>query len=200
MHLLFSILALSTLLVSCSNPELEREKIKLEKEKLKFEREKLELSKKNNPLNQSAKKPLNPTVSNTSNSGKISGNKVYLRSSYTTTSSAVTLLAYGQQVTILDQYSPEGNNNEAILREQTNFYDDYNGRFLFTLIKGKAVRVIDNDGYQCRISFKNDLTNSTGFTTIEESKLEFINGDLWYQIITPSGYKGWVLGKYIQKT
>jgi hypothetical protein len=194
-------LILFTVIIGCSDSTLEQEKLKLEQEKLKLEREKLEKEKngsntdsKDENTSQGSKPEANSSVRN----AKISGSSVYMRSDHSTTSKPVTLLNFNEAVNILDEYRPNGNYDEAILKSQTNFYDEYSGDFVFSLIKGKAVSVISNDGERCRISFVNDK-NKTGYASLSVSQLEFISGDMWYYVSNSSGKKGWVLGKYIQE-
>jgi hypothetical protein len=195
-------LLLFTVIIGCSDSTLEQEKLKLEQEKLKLEREKLEKEKngsntdlkEENTNSEETKSKANQSA----RKAKISGTNVNMRSDHSTTSALVTQLNYGDVVSILDQYRPNGNYDEAILKSQTNFYDEYSGDFVFSLIKGKAVSVISNDGERCRISFVNDK-NKTGYASLSSSQLEFISGDLWYYVSNSSGKKGWVLGKYIQE-
>lgn len=192
-------LILFSVAVSCSDSSLEQEKLKLEQEKLKLEREKLEKEKGgDNSKEESTSQDSKPEKNTSTRSAKVSGSSVYMRSDHSTTSKPVTLLNLNEAVNILDEYRPNGNSDEAILKSQTNFYNDYSGDFVFSLIKGKAVRVISNDGERCRISFVNDK-NKTGYATLSISQLEFISGDMWYYVTNSSGKKGWVLGKYIQE-
>lgn len=188
-----------SVVIGCSDSTLEQEKLKLEQEKLKLEREKLEKEKGGgNSKEESTSQDSKPEKNTSTRSAKVSGSSVYMRSDHSTTSKPVTLLNLNEAVNILDEYRPNGNSDEAILKSQTNFYNDYSGDFVFSLIKGKAVRVISNDGERCRISFVNDK-NKTGYATLSISQLEFISGDMWYYVTNSSGKKGWVLGKYIQE-
>jgi hypothetical protein len=197
---LFYILIFSVLF-SCSNSDIEQEKLKLEQEKLKLEREKLEQEKtgtKTDSNGKSAPEETKTQVNQSSRKAKISGTNVNMRSDHSTTSALVTQLNYGDVVSILDQYRPVGNNDEALLKSETNFYDEYSGDYVFSLVKGKAVKVISYDDEKCRISFINDK-GKRGYASLSSSQLEFISGNVWYNISTSSGKKGWVLEKYIQE-
>ena len=195
-------LILFSFLIRCTDSTLEQEKLKLEQEKLKLEREKLEKEKngsntdlkEDNTNSEETKSKANQS----SRKAKISGTNVNMRSDHSTTSALVTQLNYGDVVSILDQYRPNGNYDEALLKSETNFYDEYSGDYVFSLVKGKAVKVISNDDEKCRISFINDK-GKTGFASISASQLEFISGNVWYNISTASGKKGWVLEKYIKE-
>ena len=197
---IFYILVVSVLF-SCSNSELEKEKLKLEREKLILEREKLEQGKESSKPNSNETSGLEKTktrVNQSSRKAKISGSNVNMRLDHSTTSALVTQLNYGEVVSIIDQYRPNGNYNEALLKSETNFYDEYSGDYVFSLVKGKAVKVISHDDKKCRISFINDK-GRIGYASITDSQLEFISGNVWYNISTSSGKKGWVLEKYIQE-
>ena len=128
--------------------------------------------------------------------GYINGDDVFLRADHTTQSKAITTLDKGQRIFIISSYRPKGNDNEAILRVSTDFYDEDFGVKLFTLPKGKAVVVngLENDMY--RISFRNDKSGRTGFAKIDTHRLEIIGGETWYYVEV-NNRNGWVFGKYV---
>jgi|APGre2960657444_1045066.scaffolds.fasta_scaffold01724_11 hypothetical protein len=131
--------------------------------------------------------------------GRILGQNVIIRSSHTTESSKKGVLSLNQIVSILDVFYASNNRNEAILKVNTNFYDEYSGKFSFSLNNGRAVKIIEALGdNKYRVVFT--MTNgSKGFATINGNNLEFINGVRWCKIATNSGVVGWVLGKYVQE-
>jgi len=131
--------------------------------------------------------------------GRILGQNVIIRSSHSTESSKKGVLSLNQIVSVLDVFYASNNRNEAILKVNTNFYDEYSGNFSFSLNNGRAVKIIEAlDNNKFRIVFT--MTNgSKGFATINGSNLEFINGVRWCKIATNSGVVGWVLGKYVQE-
>jgi hypothetical protein len=128
--------------------------------------------------------------------GYITGDDVFLRADHTTQSKAITTLDKGQHIFIISSYRPKGNDNEAILRVNTDFYDEDYGVKIFSLPKGKAVVVngLEKDMY--RISFRNDKSGRTGFARIDTHRLEFIGGETWYYVEV-NNKKGWVFGKYV---
>jgi hypothetical protein len=128
--------------------------------------------------------------------GYITGDNVNLRSDHTTQSNALMMLKRGQDVFIITSYRPSGNDNEAILRVNTDFYDENYGLKLFTLPKGKAVIVNDYDDERYSISFRNEKTGKMGYAQIDPNRLEFIGGDTWY-FVEVGSKKGWVYGKYV---
>lgn len=189
------------LITSCSDGSLEAEKLKLEQEKLKLEQDKLNLEKNkgSEPSKVEGKTTEDDKQTSSGNNGKINGNNVLVRSDHSIRGNRKAVLANGQLVKIVDEYRPEGNDNEAILRSATPFYNDYSGNLVFTLNKGKAVMIESYEGNQYKISYEDDKTGKTGYAKISSAQLEFISGDLWYHITTSSGIDGWVFGKFIQK-
>jgi hypothetical protein len=121
-----------------------------------------------------------PTIAN--NSGYINADRVYLRSDHSTKASVLLMMDRGQSVEIINNYRPSSNFDEAILRYQTNFYSQSTGAFLFYLSKGKAVKIVRKDGSDYYVSFRNDQTGATGYSTISGDRLEFIGGDVWYYV------------------
>lgn len=178
--------------IGCSNRNIEVEKLKLEQEKLKIERKRHTASKVNSP-----KEVVNSP--NKSNSAKISGDNIYLRSNHSIRSKSLGILTKGQRVQILNEHRPEGNENEAILRNTTYFYDSYNNEKLYTLEKGKAVVIEDFDGNQYSISYRDDKSGKKGYTQLSSSQVERISGEIWYYVSTNDGLRGWVFGKYLNK-
>jgi hypothetical protein len=128
--------------------------------------------------------------------GYISGDNVNMRADHSTQAKSIALLKKNQRIFIISSYRPESNDNEAILRVSTDFYDETYGLKLFTLPKGKAVMVNRLDGNQYYISFKNDKTGRVGYAKIDTHRLEFINGETWYYVDVDNK-KGWVFGKYV---
>ena len=128
--------------------------------------------------------------------GYISGDNVNLRSDHSTQSKAITMLKRGQDIYIITSYRPEGNDDEAILRVNTEFYDQDYGVKLFSLPKGKAVKVNSFKNNMYNISFRNDKTGKMGYAKIDPNRLEFIGGETWY-FVEVNNLKGWVFGKYV---
>jgi hypothetical protein len=68
---------------------------------------------------------------------------------------------------------------------------------MFTLDRGKAVKVSRRQNDKYLISFRNDKTGSIGYAQIETNRLEFIGGETWYYVEV-NNKTGWVFGKYVQ--
>jgi len=184
---------------SCSDNSIEAEKLKLEREKLKLEQEKLNLEKtKDQGITKNSESTDSPKRT-AKNAAKITGGSVHLRRDHSTTAGSLGLIGGGEIVEIIDQYAPEGNYSEAILKTPVKFYYENSSAVAFTLVKGKAVQVVGEIDDVYRISFVDDRTRKTGYATIEPNNLEFISGELWYYVSTSSGKKGWVFGKYVER-
>lgn len=202
----FLYIGLSLFLIRCSDANIEAEKLKLEQEKLKFEREKLALTKEEATGGKAPKEKTDEKTDEktelpnaNTNLAKINGNNVLVRSNHSIQSNRKGVLTKGQTVTILDEFTPDGNHNEAILRSSTNFYNSYSGVKVFTLNRGKAIVIERFDGNMYSISYEDDKTGKTGYAQLSASQLEFISGDVWYKISTTSGLSGWVFGKFVTK-
>jgi hypothetical protein len=188
---LFFIGVLSVATFGCSNGPSANE---VELERLKLEREKLEAAKQG----QVPSTPQNdqgvvntPMASHFVNTGNVS-----LRSDHTVKSERITVLKQNTPVVLIDSYVPEGNGDEAILRQSTDFYDNSMGYKLFSLGKGKAVIVGNYDGTYYSISYKDDRTGNMGYARITPDRLEFIGGEDW-KLVEVEGKRGWILGKYV---
>lgn len=128
--------------------------------------------------------------------GYISGDNVNMRADHSTQSRSVGMLRKGQNVYIVTSYRPDGNDDEAILRVNTDFYDTNYGVKLFSLPRGKAVKINGYYNEMYNISFRNDRSGKTGYAKIHPNRLEFIGGETWY-FVEVNNMSGWVFGKYI---
>ena len=125
----------------------------------------------------------------------IKGQSVILRASHSTTSNKLGYLEDKEQVIILGEYVPS-NVNEAISNKSINLYNS-NGAYLYTLPKGKAMKVLSNDGTKCKVSY--DVPGYGSMTTtVSRYDIDFISGDKWFSIRRNTGEKGWVFSKFVQ--
>ena len=130
----------------------------------------------------------------------VSGNSVILRADHSTTSNKVKSMKKNDGLIILDEFIPDGNYGEAILTQKTDFFSDYNGVFVFSLPRGKAVMVEGrSDGYRYDISYQDAKSKSRGFAKISPDLLEFISGKTWYHVRLIDGTTGWVFSEFVQK-
>jgi len=188
------------LLSSCGNSgndDLKAKELELKERELKL---------KEQELNGGA--TATPEQSQTSNSNEVafaanavvSGNSVILRADHSTTSNKVKSMKKNDGLIILDEFIPDGNYGEAILTQKTDFFSDYNGVFVFSLPRGKAVMVEGrSDGYRYDISYQDAKSKSRGFAKISPDLLEFISGKTWYHVRLIDGTTGWVFSEFVQK-
>jgi len=188
------------LLSSCGNSgndDLKAKELELKERELKL---------KEQELNGGATTtPEQPQSSNTNEvyfkpNAYVSGNSVILRADHSTTSNKVKSMKKNDGLIILDEFIPDGNYGEAILTQKTDFFSDYNGVFVFSLPRGKAVMVEGrSDGYRYDISYQDAKSKSRGFAKISPDLLEFISGKTWYHVRLIDGTTGWVFSEFVQK-
>jgi hypothetical protein len=188
------------LLSSCANSgndDLKAKELELKERELKL---------KEQELNGGA--AVNPEQTQSSNTNEVSfkpnayvsGNSVILRADHSTTSNKVKSMKKNDGLIILDEFIPDGNYGEAILTQKTDFFSDYNGVFVFSLPRGKAVMVEGrSDGYRYDISYQDAKSKSRGFAKISPDLLEFISGKTWYHVRLIDGTTGWVFSEFVQK-
>ena len=187
------------LLSSCGNSgndDLKAKELELKERELKL---------KEQELNGGAVNPEQTQSSNTNEvsfkpNAYVSGNSVILRADHSTTSNKVKSMKKNDGLIILDEFIPDGNYGEAILTQKTDFFSDYNGVFVFSLPRGKAVMVEGrSDGYRYDISYQDAKSKSRGFAKISPDLLEFISGKTWYHVRLIDGTTGWVFSEFVHK-
>ena len=188
------------LLSSCGNSgndDLKAKELELKERELKLKEQEL-----NGGVTTT---PEQPQSSNTNEvyfkpNAYVSGNSVILRADHSTTSNKVKSMKKNDGLIILDEFIPDGNYGEAILTQKTDFFSDYNGVFVFSLPRGKAVMVEGrSDGYRYDISYQDAKSKSRGFAKISPDLLEFISGKTWYHVRLIDGTTGWVFSEFVQK-
>ena len=86
------------------------------------------------------------------------------------------------------------------MTQKTDFYSDYNGVFVFSLPRGKAVMVEGrSDGNRYDISYQDAKSKSRGYAKISPDLLEFISGKAWYHVRLANGTIGWVFSEFVQR-
>jgi len=188
------------LLSSCANSgndDLKAKELELKERELKLKEQELNVG-----------AAVNPEQTQSSNTNEVSfkpnayvsGNSVILRADHSTTSNKVKSMKKNDGLIILDEFIPDGNYGEAILTQKTDFFSDYNGVFVFSLPRGKAVMVEGrSDGYRYDISYQDAKSKSRGFAKISPDLLEFISGKTWYHVRLIDGTTGWVFSEFVQK-
>jgi hypothetical protein len=190
-----------TLFSSCRNSggdDLKAKELDLKERELKLKEQELNGNTSGTNPGQSSSSNTNE-VSFVSNAF-VSGNSVILRADHSTTANKVKSMKKNDALIILDEFIPDGNYGEAILTEKTDFFSDYNGVFVFSLPRGKAVMVEGkSDGTRYDISYQDAKSKSRGFAKISPNLLEFISGKAWYHVRLADGTTGWVFSEFVQK-
>lgn len=188
------------LLTSCGNSgndDLKAKELELKERELKLKEQELNGGTPS-PVGEST--PSNTNQASFSPNAYVSGNSVILRADHSTTSNKVKSMKKNDGLIILDEFIPDGNYGEAILTQKTDFFSDYNGVFVFSLPRGKAVMVEGrSDGYRYDISYQDAKSKSRGFAKISPDLLEFISGKTWYHVRLIDGTTGWVFSEFVQK-
>jgi hypothetical protein len=154
----------------------------------------------------------NETISSTENlnntnfqvspfgNARVTGSAVQLRQDHTTTAQSLKSMKKNELLQILEEFVPNGNAGEAILTAKTDFFDEYNGSFSFSLPKGKAVFVEGRvEGDKFNISYLDVKTKRKGFAKISQNLLEFISGKPWYLVKREDGQTGWVYSEFVER-
>jgi len=190
------------LLSSCGNSgndDLKAKELELKERELKLKEQELNGGTPAN-TDPSAPNNSNTNVSAFTPNAFVSGNSVILRADHSTTSNKVKSMKKNDGLIIIDEFIPDGNYGEAILTQKTDFFSDYNGVFVFSLPRGKAVMVEGrSDGYRYDISYQDTKSKSRGFAKISPDLLEFISGKTWYHVRLIDGTTGWVFSEFVQK-
>lgn len=127
----------------------------------------------------------------------IIGEGVIMRQLNSTESAKLANFNKGERVNILEQSKPQ-NQNQAIAAKAIKLYDDYNGKYMFTLNKGKALLIEEFTGTAYKVSYQHEKMGKL-FATVTPTDLESISNETWYKVKRENGQEGWVLGKYVQK-
>ncbi|MDG4950769.1 SH3 domain-containing protein [Weeksellaceae bacterium KMM 9724] len=175
--------------------ELKERELELKEKELKIA-EKAEKQAQKAESNSEADFATKKTIEKENNYGVITGNKVIIRSNHTTKSNNMGNYVKGERVEILDEYYP-ANNTEAIAKKQIYLYNDY-GRFLYTLVPGKAVEILEETHGEYWVSFDHPEYGKLT-ATVNGSDLDFISGDKWYKVRRNNGQTGWVFSKFLKR-
>lgn len=124
----------------------------------------------------------------------INGRNVIFREHHSTSSRSLGSFSSNERVLVLDEYNPL-NLDEAITKSPIKLYNSY-GDNVFTLPKGKAVKIINDEGGLYEVSFKHSQFGLL-YAKINSYDLEIIAGDKWYKVKRESGKIGWVFSKFV---
>jgi hypothetical protein len=140
-------------------------------------------------------KETEPPTSKATTTASITGTNVIIRESYSTTSKKLGNFDTNETVKILDEYYPS-NSNEAIVAHPINLSNS-SGQVVYTLPKGKAVKIISRNNTKVNVSFSH-TDYGTLTADVNYSSLESIAGEKWYKVRRNNGETGWVFSKYVK--
>lgn len=132
---------------------------------------------------------------NLASEGRVTGSNVIIRSSHTTGSTSVGVVAReGTIVQILDFYSSE-NSKEALLSSDVSIIQ--NGRQI-NLTSGKAITILSDQIDSVRVAISGTQYGAIE-ATISKENIEPMSGEKWYKITTRDDITGWIYGKFIEE-
>ncbi len=129
--------------------------------------------------------------------GTIIGKGVIIRQSNSVESAKLGNFDENEQVTILSEARPQ-NQNQAIAAKPIKLYDDYDGKLITTLNKGKALVIENFDGSVYKVSYQDPKFGKL-YATVFPDELQNISNEVWYKVRRKTGDEGWVLGKFLKK-
>ncbi|MBX7242770.1 MAG: hypothetical protein K1X92_13590 [Bacteroidia bacterium] len=173
-------------LTGCQSSEDKQRELDLKERELALKEKELSLNQ--NPVS---------TTSKPSNQGIITGNGVIMRSGNSVESAKLGNFTNGEKVEILEETKPK-NENQAIAAKPVKLYSDYNGKYIATLNKGKALVIEEYTGSEYKVSFQHPEYGKL-YATVSPSELESISNEVWYKVKRASGEEGWVIGKFVKK-
>lgn len=126
---------------------------------------------------------------------RVTGSSVIIRSSHTTDSPSVGVVAReGTIVQILDLFNT-GSNNGAILKKGITVVD--HGK-QYDLSQGKALQILTDLKDSVQVSFA--TTNDASVEVIiSKEVIESMSGQMWYKIHTKDDITGWIYGEFIEE-
>lgn len=127
----------------------------------------------------------------------IKGKSVIMRQTNSVESAKLGNFDENEKVSILSEARPQ-NQNQAIAARPIKLYDDYNGKYIATLNKGKALVIESFEGNNYKVSYQHPEFGKL-FAAVDAAELESISNEIWYKVKRSNGQEGWVLGKFVQK-
>lgn len=191
-YLTFCIILLAGM-SSCLDASNKKRELDLKEKELELKQKELEMQGKSGSGTTN-----NPHTSQPSgNTGTIIGKGVIIRQSNSVESAKMGNYDENETVTILSEARPQ-NQNQAIAAKPIKLYDDYNGKLITTLNKGKALVIENFDGSNYKVSYQDPKFGKL-FATVFPDELQNISNEVWYKVRRKNGDEGWVLGKFLKK-
>lgn len=189
-YLAFSIALLSGM-SACADKESKQRELDLKEKELALKEKEL------NMQGGGGKTATSAPTSNSENMGTIIGKGVIIRQSNSVESAKMGNYDENEKVSIISEARPQ-NQNQAIAAKPIKLYDDYDGKLITTLNKGKALVIENFDGSVYKVSYQDPKFGKL-YATVFPDELQNISNEIWYKVRRKNGDEGWVLGKFLKK-
>ncbi len=187
---LFVILFLGVF-VSCSNSADKQRELDLKERELALKEKEMQLNQNTGGSTSGS------TSQKAAKVGIINGDGVVMRSGNSIESAKLSNFTNGEKVEILEETKPK-NENQAITTKPIKLYSDYNGKYMATLNKGKALVIEEFTGTEYKVSFQHPEFGKL-YATVASSELESISNEIWFKVKRANGQEGWVIGKFLKQ-
>lgn len=195
--------------ISCNDSATKQKELELKEKELELKEKELQMNNGGNSNNSTDNnKPANNNGGNTSTTTKgttnaptnasktIVGTGVLMRAQPSVEGAKMASFNNNESVEVLDTKTPE-NQNEAVTATEVKLYSDYNGKYMATLNKGKALVIDKKEGNTYYVTYQHPQYGKL-YATLPSSSLESISNLTWYKVKRSTGQTGWVLGKFVQ--
>ena len=179
------------LFAACTDKETKQRELDLKEKELEIKEKELEMQGKGGTTDNSH------TSQPTGNTGTIVGKGVIIRQSNSVESAKLGNYEPNEVVSILSEARPQ-NQNQAIAAKPIKLYDDYDGKLITTLNKGKALVIESFNGTVYQVTYQDPKFGKL-YAEVFPDELQNISNEIWYKVRRKNGDEGWVLGKFLKK-
>jgi len=200
-----SLIMMSLTLFSCNDSATKQKELELKEKELELKEKELAMQNGEKTNTPSA----NNNNTNTNNVAKggtstppsvgtktIVGTGVLMRAQPSVEGAKMGSFNNNESVEVLESKAPQ-NQNEAVTATEVKLYSDYNGKYITTLNKGKALVIDRKEGDTYYVTYQHPQYGKL-YATLPSSSLESIANLSWYKVKRANGQAGWVLGKFVQ--
>lgn len=203
-----SLIMIGLTFASCNDSATKQKELQLKEKELELKEKELQMQNGGNTTPATNGNNSNNTPSTNSNVAKgstnapanatknIVGTGVLMRAQPSVEGAKMSSFNNNETVEILETKAPE-NQNEAVTATEVKLYSDYNGKYITTLNKGKALVVDRKEGNTFYVTYQHPQYGKL-YATLPSSSLESIANLTWYKVRRTTGQTGWVLSKFVQ--
>jgi hypothetical protein len=206
-----SLIMMCLAFVSCNDSATKQKELELKEKELELKEKELSMKDGGNTNNTTTNTPApSNNGNNTSNNATkgststppsastktIVGTGVLMRAQPSVEGAKVSSFNNNESVEVLETKAPQ-NQNEAVTATEVKLYSDYNGKYITTLNKGKALVIDRKEGNTYYVTYQHPQYGKL-YATLPSSSLESIANLSWYKVKRSTGQTGWVLGKFVQ--